>query len=128
MLHQFICQSPRVRVCGQPVDGLRRLLALSFGEHTLGIAAKAVASPGLFERVATHREIFFNWSWMDDSTLRPGHLRIVPPADQVQAWRLDYESMRREMFFGDVPGFDEIMDVVRLLFAYHVAKGVKRTR
>ncbi len=79
---------------------------------TKGIAAKAVASPRLFERVAAHREIFFNWSWMDYSTLRPGHLRIVPPADQVHAWRQDYESMRREMFFGEVPGFDEIMDVV----------------
>lgn len=79
---------------------------------TKGVAAKAVASTGLFERVATHREIFFNWSWMDYSTLRPGQLRLVPPADQIQEWRQDYESMRREMFFGEVPGFEEILDVV----------------
>jgi hypothetical protein len=39
---------------------------------TKGVAARAVASPGLFERVAAHREVFFNWSWMDYSTLRPG--------------------------------------------------------
>jgi hypothetical protein len=31
---------------------------------------------------------------------------------QLAAWRRDYQTMRGEMFFGDVPTFDEILRVV----------------
>ncbi len=66
----------------------------------------------LFNRIAEHRKIFFRWSWVDYSTLRPGSLRPVPPDDQLSFWKRDYEAMRREMFFGDVPNFSEILHVV----------------
>lgn len=77
-----------------------------------GVAARAIADTGLFTRVATHRAIFFRWSWMDYSTLRAGTLRLVPLSDQLTEWRRDYESMRQEMFFGTVPAFDEILHVI----------------
>ena len=77
-----------------------------------GVAAQAMADPGLFQRVAAHREIFFRWSWVDYSTLRPGSLRLIPSDDQLAAWRQDFQIMRSEMFFGDVPKFDEILRVV----------------
>ena len=79
---------------------------------TKGVAAQALAEPGLFQRVAAHREIFFRWSWVDYTTLRPDSLRLVPPDDQLAAWRQDYQTMRGEMFFGKVPTFDEILGVV----------------
>ena len=80
---------------------------------TKGIADEAIADEGLFERVAAHRVAFFGYGWMDYSTLRPGALRIVPLADQVSAWRIDYEAMRAGMFFNDPPRFDEILNVVQ---------------
>jgi len=79
---------------------------------TKGVAAQAVADSGLFNRVAAHRRIFFRWSWVDYKTLRAGSLRLVPPDDQLTAWRQDYQTMRGEMFFGDVPKFDEILRVI----------------
>jgi hypothetical protein len=63
-----------------------------------GVAAQALADPGLFKRVAAHREIFFRWSWVDYTTLHPGSLRLVPPDDQLALWRQDYQTMRGEMF------------------------------
>jgi hypothetical protein len=77
-----------------------------------GVGAEAVADTGLFERVAAHRQTFFRWPWMDYATLRRGSLRLVPRDDQVSAWRQDYRTMQFEMFFGDVPTFDEILRVV----------------
>ncbi|MEJ0090564.1 MAG: nucleotidyl transferase AbiEii/AbiGii toxin family protein [Limisphaerales bacterium] len=77
-----------------------------------GVAAQAMADTGLFQRVAAHREIFFRWSWVNYNTLRPGSLRLIPSDDQLAAWRQDYQTMRGEMFFGDVPKFDEILRVV----------------
>ncbi len=77
-----------------------------------GVAAQAIAEPGLFERVATHRQEFFDYPWIDYSTLRPGSLRLLPPANQLSAWHGDYREMKKEMFFGEVPTFDEILRVV----------------
>jgi hypothetical protein len=78
-----------------------------------GVAAQAVADVGLFKRVAAHREVFFRWSWVDYGTLRPGAFRLVPTSEQVAPWRQDYQTMKTEMFFGEVPKFDEILSVVR---------------
>lgn len=77
-----------------------------------GVAAEAVADAGLFQRVAAHRAIFFEQSWMDYSTLTRGSLRLVPPDEQVPAWRQDYRTMQAEMFFGEVPSFEEVLRVV----------------
>ena len=38
--------------------------------------------------------------------------RLVPPAHHLDAWRKDYQEMRGEKFFGEVPAFDEIIRVV----------------
>ena len=77
-----------------------------------GQAEQAIADPGLFERVAAHRQAFFGYSWMDYQTLRPGFLRLIPLPDQLAAWRGDYREMKKEMFFGEVPDFEEILRVV----------------
>jgi hypothetical protein len=77
-----------------------------------GLAKRAAQDRTLFDRVAAHREIFFRWSWVDYTTLHPGALRFLPPAHRVDAWRKDYQEMRGEMFFGEVPAFDEILRAV----------------
>ena len=71
-----------------------------------------MADAGLFARVAAHRRQFFAWTWMDYDTLRPGALRVLPLAGQLPAWRADYREMKKEMFYGQVPDFDEILKVV----------------
>lgn len=77
-----------------------------------GVTDQAVADEGLFDRVAAHRQAFFDYGWMDYTTMRPGSLCLIPPPDQLASWRSDYGKMRQEMFFGDVPDFDEILRVV----------------
>jgi hypothetical protein len=77
------------------------------------IGARAMQDAGLFARTATHREIYFNWSWMDYGTLRKGSLRLVPLENQMDEWRHDYQAMHKEMFFGQVPSFEEVIQVVR---------------
>jgi hypothetical protein len=77
-----------------------------------GVAAQAIAELGLFDRVVAHRQEFFDYGWMDYHTLRPGSLRLLPLPDQLSTWRGDYSEMKKEMFFGEVPTFDEILRVV----------------
>ncbi len=79
---------------------------------TRGVADRAAADRALFDRVAEHREIFFRLSWVDYTTLRPGSLRLAPPAHHRDAWQRDYEEMAEPMFYGERPGFDEILRIV----------------
>lgn len=77
-----------------------------------GTAAEAANDLKLFADCAEHRENFFRISWVDYGTLRQGSLRLAPPDDQLKDWRLDYQAMAAEMFFGEVPAFDEVIRVV----------------
>ena len=78
-----------------------------------GIGISALANESLFLRVVEHRKIFFSYSWVDYSTHRRGTFRLTPFEHQLEVWQHDYKAMLGPMFFGDVPQFDEIMDVVR---------------
>ena len=78
-----------------------------------GVGAQASSDSGLFSSVAANRRDFFSYSWMRYETLRPGSLRLLPQPEQIASWRGDYQEMKREMFYGEVPDFDEILRVVQ---------------
>ena len=85
---------------------------------TKGIAAKSIGRDDIFIRAAQHRQIYFSRSWMDYSTLNRGALRVVPLPEQEAEWRQNYQAMNDEMFFGEVPDFDEVLRVVRKFQQY----------
>lgn len=78
-----------------------------------GVAADAAVDIDLFSRIAGHREVYFRYTWVDYSTLVPGQLRLVPTEEQMPNWRADYANMRQEMFYGEAPRFDVILEKVR---------------
>ena len=79
---------------------------------THGVGARAIRNSDLFQQIVEHRKIYFKWTWVKYDTLKPGTMRLVPPAEHVDFWRQDYEEMRRELFSGEVPKFDQMMEVV----------------
>lgn len=72
-----------------------------------------LADEGFFERIAEHRPVFFGYAWVDYNSLRRGRMRLIPPDEQFSEWKKDYEAMRQEMFWGDVPSFEELLTVVK---------------
>jgi predicted nucleotidyltransferase component of viral defense system len=79
-----------------------------------GVAARAVAEAGLFEKIAEHREVFFSYSWVDYTSLKPGSLRLIPHSAQMEDWEADYAGMEMEMFYGEVPSFAEVLHAVEV--------------
>ena len=71
----------------------------------------AAAEIKLLERVAEHKTIYFRAGWANYDTARKGTLRLVPPALVLVKMEQDYVLMG-EMFFGVVPGFDNIMATI----------------
>lgn len=96
----------------RPKQGMARHYYDLFQLITKGIGEKAAEDPLLFGHIAEHRKVYFNWGWMDYATLNPGSLRITPPEHYLSDWRTDYNNMQKEMFYGDVPDFDEVIRVV----------------
>lgn len=78
-----------------------------------GIAEKAATDLDLFHRIAEHRAIFFRWSWVDYATLSPGSLNLIPTSEQLPSWQTDYAAMRGEMFYGEVPSFEEVLGAIQ---------------
>ncbi|HEX9778294.1 MAG TPA: nucleotidyl transferase AbiEii/AbiGii toxin family protein [Geopsychrobacteraceae bacterium] len=78
-----------------------------------GVADEAAADLDLFSSVAGHRVVFFRYTWVDYSTLVPGQLRLLPTEEQMADWRSDYNNMQQEMFYGQPPGFDDVLETVR---------------
>jgi predicted nucleotidyltransferase component of viral defense system len=96
---------------------------------TRGVAERAVADAGLFERVAAHRMVFFRRSREAQASFKPGSLKLVPDAGRRAHWKRDYDAMRESMFFGDAPEFDEILAVVAGLeerFNATAGRGLRR--
>ena len=78
-----------------------------------GIAEEAANDRDLFDKIVTHREIYFKYTWMDYSTIKPGSLRIIPLEDQIADWLSDYRGMQTEMFYGEIPSFDSLLGSIQ---------------
>lgn len=80
---------------------------------TAGVGRKAADDLELLWRVVNHRKIYFRYTWVDYDAIVPGRLSLVPSEEKLPQWNTDYENMRREMFYGEVPTFNEIIEVLR---------------
>lgn len=78
-----------------------------------GVAESALADLELFHDIAAQRQHYFQYTWVDYSTHKPGSLRVVPNPEQLADWETDYSNMKREMFFGEVPEFGEVLKRVQ---------------
>lgn len=76
-----------------------------------GVGTSAIARPELLARVAQHKSLFFRTSWARYDEAVKGTLRTAPPEHRLKALRDDYSRML-QMFFGEPPGFDEIISLL----------------
>ncbi|MDX2201027.1 MAG: nucleotidyl transferase AbiEii/AbiGii toxin family protein [Phycisphaerae bacterium] len=77
---------------------------------------KAVRDLTLLADVVEFKQRFYPSSWARYEDARPGTLRLVPPDDRLKELRHDYRDMR-QMLFGDVPEFDQVIETLRALEA-----------
>lgn len=106
LLHERYAQGDEVALGARQARHLYDLVRL--WEHVKDEAGLA----GLFDGVKLHRKTFFNYGQVDYDLLAPSDLRLVPPEDQVAAWRNDYHAMQ-PMFIGQPPAFDAILEAIK---------------
>jgi hypothetical protein len=74
------------------------------------IDKEALADKELYNTLILHRERYIRISWMDYSTLQPGSLSFLPPAEVLEAYKKDYETMREQMIYGDAAEYDILIE------------------
>ena len=79
-----------------------------------GYKQRVFEQKDLLETVARFKEKFYPSSVAQYGRARIGSLKLVPPSHVLKDLERDYANMR-EMIYGDVPGFDEVLECVSRL-------------
>ena len=80
-----------------------------------GVADRALRDEALYRAVVEHRRKFINLRDFDYDTLYPKHLSLEIPANVLDLWRKDYETMQRTMIYGPSVSFDDLLADIRQL-------------
>jgi hypothetical protein len=81
-------------------------------KHQRGLSA--LRDLALLEQVVAHKQHFFREGAAHYELAKKGTLRLAPSRELEGALRRDYEKMR-EMYFGQEPDFDAVMNDIREL-------------
>jgi hypothetical protein len=79
-----------------------------------GVGQRAVENLRLFEQVVEHRKNFYpTYSLAAHPTMKKGTLSMIPTEDYLPLWEQDYQAMKADMFYGEVPHFTDVMQLLR---------------
>lgn len=80
------------------------------------VKESAFAHLDLLKRVVDFKMKFYPRGWADYPNAKPGTMKLVPPDFRIPTLKNDYEKMR-DMLYGDIPTFDEVMACISELEA-----------
>lgn len=69
----------------------------------------AVSNDVLWNTIQHHRKIFTGISGVDYTEDVRKHIKLLPPEDNIENWRKDYQEMQSSMIYGKKPKFEELM-------------------
>jgi len=78
-------------------------------------ASQAISDHVLWDNIRHHREKFTHINGVDYSQdIRPA-ICLIPPAQVLEDWKQDYESMQQTMIYGNSLAFNELIDRLKQL-------------
>jgi hypothetical protein len=80
------------------------------------VAENALNRLDLLDRVVQHKSVFFKLGRANYEEARTGHIHLLPSATRLASLRVDYEKMK-DMFFGDQPSMEKILETLENLEA-----------
>lgn len=80
------------------------------------IGKAAISNRDMLADVVKHKKVFYSASYANYDACLIGQLKLIPNEDSLKTLREDFQRMiDAEMFFGERPDFDEIIDSLRTL-------------
>lgn len=78
------------------------------------VKTQALSDPGLLASVVQFKERFYPRGWARYDLAQPGTIKLLPEGYVLASVRSDYQAMKN-MIFGAIPDFDEILTVLKWL-------------
>lgn len=74
-----------------------------------GIAEQVIADKELYQTLLQHRAHYVRLKGIDYDALQLQTINFIPPENLLDFFRNDYDVMREQMMYGDVPDFDALL-------------------
>jgi hypothetical protein len=72
-------------------------------------------NPVFYHKLMEHRRHYVRLPHIDYDRLKPGTIAFIPAAELIDIFRKDYEQMQQSMIYGTAPGFDELIQELKIL-------------
>ena len=76
-------------------------------------AVKAIHDKNLYETIVKHRQTFFRIGGVDYNLHQPQTVNPIPIPEFFDAWRVDYNTMREQLIYGEAPSFDSMIETIK---------------
>ena len=87
---------------------LERLMDTKFG-------VEAIADTALYNSIVEHRKAYYDLKYIDYDLYAPEKINFIPPKEEIDKWRNDYDEMQRNFIFGTALSFDELLHRMEVL-------------
>ena len=81
----------------------------------ISIGKAALSDYALYDHLITHRKWYTGFTYLDYEKLGHRFIEFVPPDELLNLYREDYETMRREMIYGETQNFGELVENLKIL-------------
>ena len=98
---EFQKDNPRSMRMSRHLYDLERLMDTKYGQDALSDIA-------LYNAIVEHRKTYFALKYVDYDLLTPDTINFLIPNQYTEAWRTDYEAMRRYFIYGQSLDFDTL--------------------
>lgn len=78
-------------------------------------AAEALTNKALYKSIVEHRRTVAPLRGIDYSNHSPDKINPIPPAEILNAWRKDYETMQEFMIYKESLSFDKLIERIKTL-------------
>ena len=96
------------------VDRMSRHLYDIYKLSTSVYAEKALSDKELYTEIVNHRIRYTRLGGVDYKRHSPKTIQPIPDPEVIEYWKQDYTKMQEQMIYGDSPGFDEMIETIKL--------------
>ena len=105
LLHEeFSLETAKIRIdrLSRHLYDLEKLMDTAQGKS-------AVKATDLYKGIVRHREKFNALRGLDYANHIPGKIKIIPPSEIIKEWEKDYQTMSKNMIYGESLSFDALI-------------------
>ena len=105
LLHEeFSQETAKIRIdrLSRHLYDLEKLMDTEHGKS-------AIKDSVLYKGIVTHREKFNALRGLDYSNHIPSKIKIIPPREIIKEWEKDYQTMAKNMIYGEPLSFDALI-------------------